>query len=159
MARETSHGTILRSTAQAVEGGSAGTSQRMLVTAIFADYLQCTGPDGSVRVAKPWRLRRRPFNGNTVTFTDELGNNYSVTYTYDGGDVSASVRRSVSIVSAGVATFTETQVVIPRIKVNFDYIDVIESGNGTGVVDADAIDLGITLIDINSDGRAWARER
>lgn len=120
----------------------------MLVDSIHADYLECTGPNGVVQVAKPWRLRRTPFDGQTISFTDEQGRDYSALYTYDG-----FVRRTVSIVSAGFDTFSEAQVVIPRIKIEFDYIDVFTSSNGTGVAEAP------DLIDLNTDGRAWARER
>lgn len=154
LVRETSGGTNLSVEVPEAAAGGAGESQRMLVTAVFNDYLVCNGPDGAVNVAKPWRLRRNPFHGNTVAFVDEQGRAYSVAYTYDGASVAASpsVRRTVSIIAAATATFTETQVVIPRIKTGFDYVDVMTSGNGTGVA-------GVDLIDLNTDGRAWARER
>lgn len=151
--RETSGGTSITIDEAQVSEGGAGLSQRMLVTAIYGDYYVCSGPDGAVQVAKPWRLRRTPFDGQTISFTDEQSRTYSAAYTYDGIDeTTPSVRRSVEIVSAGTATFSESQVVIPRLKVSFDYIDVMESENGTGV-------SGVDLIDLNTDGRAWARER
>ncbi len=152
-ARETSGGTsITIDEAQATTAG-AGESQRALITAVHGDYYDCTIDGEPVQVAKPWRLRRNPFNGNSVSFVDEQARAYSVGYTYDGAsDDDPSVRRTVQITSSGTDTFSETQVVIPRIKTSFDYIDVMTSENGTGV-------SGIDMIDLNTDGRAWARER
>ncbi len=150
-ARETSGGTSLTIDEVEASGGAAN-SQRALVTAVHGDYYDCTIDGSAVQVAKPWKLRRNPFNGTTISYTDEQGRTYSITYTYFGADSStSSLRRSLAVVSTG-DPFIETQVVIPRIKTGFDYIDVIESSNGTGV-------SGVDFIDINSDGRAWCREQ
>ncbi|MCP4539826.1 MAG: hypothetical protein GY832_22025 [Chloroflexi bacterium] len=106
------------------------------------DYLQCTAYDqvnaaaqGDVNVAKPWELRRTPFDTETITYA----NAQSITYTY------SSQRER----SATDGTYTETQLVTP------DYAEdeiILAIRGNTGVTDA----LGWT--DLNVAGRQWAKE-
>lgn len=130
---------------QAATPTEPGTIKRYLIRSVEADHLVCAevgGADG-ILIAKPWRLRRTPFDGQAITFDDENGGTYTVNYTY-----TTSIKRTVRIGQS----FTEVQVVIPRYKPDFDYIFAMSAENGTGVTDVD-------LIDINADGRAWARSR
>ena len=135
----TTRGTALEIQAGGGGGGSPGKLRRYLVNAVEADHLVC---DDGVIVAKPWRLQRTPFDGNAIVFEDERSRTYTASYQY-----SSHILRKVRI---GVVE--EFQVVVPRYKLGFDYIFASESENGTGVT-------GATLVDVNADGRAWARER
>ena len=159
---QTTRGTALE--IQPGKGGgeaSTGTVQ-MRVTAINSDTLSCvrwsqSAAGGSLNlsppqetidalpvelVAKPWRLRKTPFEGKTVTIPLEyLPLSIRVTYTYDPA---FSTARRASIV--GTPTF-ERQYIVPRYVVG-DVIYVSEA-------DSTGID-GVTKFDINADGRCWA---
>lgn len=121
--------------------------KQFIVKSVNADTLTCHEYDGTtegnsdITVAKPWRLRRTPFDGQTIVFTDENGSNYSATYVY-----SSNVSRQVTIGSV-----IENQVVIPRFKIDFDIIFADQPSNGTGLTD-------VIWCDTNRDGRAWAKK-
>lgn len=159
---QTTRGTALE--IQPGKGGSAPSTGavQMRVTAINADTLSCVRWSQSVAggslnlnppqetmdaiavelVAKPWRLRKTPFDGKTVTIPLEYQPlSIRVSYTYDPN---FSTSRRASIV--GTPTF-ERQYVTPRYVVG-DVIYVSEA-DSTGVD-------GVTKLDVNADGRGWA---
>lgn len=146
----TSQGTVLRIKRGAGgPGGEPGTLGRYLVTGIFDDHITATEQTSGTEhtIAKPWRLTRTPFDGQSLSFTDEQGRSYTATYSY----FSAHRRRVGIVTGSGVQIF-ENQVIIPRYAISLDYIYAMTVEGGTGVDAA-------TLLDVNTDGRAWARER
>lgn len=144
----TNQGTSLRLTGIA-ETLSELTQYRL--KSVQNDYLTCRAFNGTTEdtkdifIAKPFRLRRTPFDGLTIAFSSD-GENYSAAYAYASAN-----KRAVTI--SGTA---ETQIVIPRFKVDFDLIYArtvredlnLRATNGSK----------ITLLDINADGRAWAKQ-
>jgi hypothetical protein len=106
---------------------------------IQSEYLTCRTWNGTteggtdIYVAKNHKLRcsiaSAVIDGVTVTYTYPLADNVSRTAT--------------------ITTTSEDQVIVPRYLVN-DLIFAVESSSGTGV-------SGKTLIDLNVDGRAWAK--
>lgn len=109
------------------------------------DYLICEhrskGVDGgeSIFIAKPYLLRRTPF--------DDLTRN-SITYDYTSDTQRTATKGSDS----------ETQVVVPSYVVG-DIIYAVRGvlgGVGTNVTIAE-IDTPLDWLDINADGRAWAK--
>ena len=130
-------------------GGATGTMRRVLVTDYKNDYVVCSDVGA---VAKPFRLTRSPFHGRSITFTDEQSRQYTASYVYY-----TAHRRKVTITTTGANRVSENQVIVPRYVPDLDYIYVMESAEDTGVVDEDG--AAVTWVDINADGRAWARER
>lgn len=118
---------------------------------VFDDYLRCRSWNGTteggedVFIALPWRLRRTPFDGQTLVFTSD-GETYSASYVYE-----SPTKRTKTI--AGVP---EIQVILPQFQVDFDLIYAIEVVEPLGITTED--DATITLLDINDDGRAWGRK-
>ena len=122
----------------------------------FDDYLVCSGYDPyedeqltEVAVAKPYLLRRSPFDGQTIAFRD-----LTVTYAYSAVK---GVRTATAIVDGEVVT--ETQRITP------DYFsgDVIlgarvQKGAAEDHVGADDLDGNpIKWLDLGT--RAWAEEK
>lgn len=130
------------------EGGGGGSAIRVKVLGYDDDVILC---EGIGYVAKPFRLTKTPFHGQTIGFTDERGRVYSVTYAYQ-----TSHRRTATTTTAGGNTIVESQVIVPRYQPNLDYVYVL-SAPQVGVVAPDG--SPVSYIDINADGRAWARER
>ena len=126
-----------------------------MVVSEAGDYLTATRAnlsdgttDGSsvVAIAKPWRLRRTPWDGKTIN---------SVAYAYTGANTRTATR------SVNGQTIVETQTITPP-YVAATITDAIEGDviyavklaiADIGVTDDDDNDL--TLQDINTDGRAW----
>lgn len=128
-------------------GGGTGTVQELKLTLVANDHYICIDRAGvTVNVAKPYKLRRTPFDGQVIAQTDEQNRTYSALYEY-----LSPLRRKVTI-----AQVVEYQVIIPRYRAVTDRIYAIEVDGGTEVV---VDDRAVTLLDINADGRAWARER
>ncbi len=133
--------------------GGDGKVSKMRVLAIGQDSWSCKNIETSeeVGVAKPWTLRYSPFHGKTIRFQDEDDVIYTATYDYV-----TSIKRRVTIAFAGGAEgLTETQVINPRITIiDPTYVDYIWAAKSedTGV-------SGVEWVDINADGRAWARAR
>lgn len=118
---------------------SGGVSQYR-VKSVQGDYCTCRTWDGTtegsdVYVAKPYKLRNPG---------SEIIDGVTVNYT--------SYPTSVSRV-ADISGTTENQVIVPRYLSN-DLIYVATS-NYTGV---SVSGTPLTLIDVNCDGRAWAKE-
>lgn len=110
--------------------------KRLKVTAVLDDTLTCTGLDGAdvgteFVVAKPFRLRKTPFHNKTI-----------------GGR--AYVYQSATNRTVRVGTILEAQEIIPLFNLNFDEIHVIDATGISGLA-------GVKWIDLNTDGRAWAR--
>lgn len=147
--KRTMNGSLIRSTKRAdAEPGSV--LNQYILKEILGDYLRCRtyddGGEGGVDIfiAKPFRLRQTPFDGETITF-DSDGDSYVASYSY-----LSSTNRMVTI--GGVQ---ERQIVVPTWKTDFDIIYAMEVVEPTGVEDED--ENPITLLDINADGRAFAR--
>lgn len=119
---------------------SGGVSQYR-VKSVQGDYCTCRTWDGTtegstdVYVAKPYKLR------NSITSA-----------TIDGVSVSYSYTSTVAR-TATISSTDEDQVIVPRYLSN-DLIYAVTS-NYTGV---SVSGTPLTLIDINADGRAWAKE-
>lgn len=120
--------------------------QQMQIVEVGGDFLRCVrvGADGSagtldVFVAKPWTLRRTPFDGQTRNGKE---------YTY-----ADNVSRTVTEGSA-----TEDQ----RITPDYEVGDVIFAAlcDVLGQIDPEDTNTGdrTVLVDANVDGRAWALE-
>ncbi len=116
------------------------------------DYIQCHPYDPisgaastgtTVDVAKPYMLRKTPFDGETITYEDGA----VIEYTY-------TTYRQRSAESSGIGT--ETQIMTP------DYYDgeVIRAVRGNTGVTASTTSTGdrIGWEDINTCGRFWARK-
>jgi hypothetical protein len=106
------------------------------------DTLQVVTWDGTtegadeITVAKPFLLRRTPFDGETWNGVD---------YTY----TSATER------SGDDGTNTEDQVVIPPYVAD-DVVYIVRVFGGTDTVDGAS--APVAWLDLNVDGRAWAKQ-
>lgn len=121
-------------------GASGGTQQVRLIS-VDDDYLVCKTLDNSLnlgseelRVAKSYKLRRSPFDGETLN---------GLTFNY-----TSSVQRTVTTTLGS----SQTQYVIPAYRAGTDILYITTSM--TSVED----DLGdfCKYIDLNTDGRGWA---
>ena len=135
----TSNGTLLR--IEPDKGVPNLMVKRMRVEAVHNDYIVCREWDGvtlgqSFSVAKPFRLRRTPFDGVAITYDDGT----VISYQY-----SSSFQR---VATSGA--LVETQVITPEFNIGFDEIHALKLEDETGVAGADWLDL-------NTDGRAWAQ--
>jgi len=133
----------------AVAGGRM-TVRRFQVRQVKGDYLVCrtldvsnNAGDDDIKVAKPYLLRRTPFDGETRN---------GISYTY-----SSDTERE-----ADDGDDTEDQVVVPSYVEHGDdetgdeiYAIRAPTG-GTGVVDSE--NNAVSWLDLNVDGRAWAQK-
>lgn len=121
------------------------------ILSVEGDYIRCErqvgtyendGVDDVWNIAKPYLLRRTPFDG-----TD--GRN-SITYAYNS---------DTERVATDANSDTETQVVVPSYQVG-DIVYAIESvKGGTGVQFTRGSEtITVDLLDLNVDGRAWAKQ-
>ena len=143
--------------------------QRFMVTAVMDDHLECIAMDqvdgvdfiqdapglDKVLVMKPYKLRSSPFDGKTIGIEGT-----DITFTY----VDALER------SADDGTDTETQKITPSYDVRVDTDDgyrgdeilAIHVGITTGykvaLVDGETPKSVVVWHDMNTDGRAWAKE-
>jgi len=124
-----------------------GSVYRFRLKAVYHDYLECKQLDGTtfapevtVKVAKPYNLRKTPFHGKTIN---------GITYTYTGTQSRTKTREGA----------TENQVITPAYQVavpgyDGDEIYACKPSGGTGVkID----DEDVIWLDINNAGRAWAK--
>lgn len=133
----TSNGTLLAVDSVA-EAATATTVQSFIISSDGPDeWVATTGE----RIAKPWTLRRTPFDGQTLEYIDERNQTYSITFSYI-----SSFKRSVLVSGS-----TENQVIIPRFKLGRDVIFAIKIED-TGVAAAPE------WLDLNVDARQWAKE-
>jgi hypothetical protein len=121
--------------------------QQMKVASIAGDYITCYTFDGvvtgtdEITVAKPWMLRRTPFDGETRN---------GITYTY-----SDDVTRDASDDDG-----TETQVIVPSYVVG-DLIYAernIIGGTSLEITMPDNTKRQVAWMDTNRDARAWSDE-
>lgn len=129
-----------------VAGGTASVVpeiRRFRVVSVETDYLYCNTWDGvtqgdvAVKVVLPYLLRRTPFDGYTRN---------GITYTY-----TSDTERE-----ADDGSDTETQVIVPSYVVD-DEIYAVRNVTGTsGVRDSD--NVPVDWLDLNVDGRAWAKQ-
>lgn len=133
-------------------GGSAGGVGQYRITRVRRDYLEVVpwpldpsrpGDEQIVLIAKPWLLRRRPFDGQTRN---------GISYNYTANTARTASRDGIE----------ENQIIIPAYTESLDANDpdgdIIYATSAQALaLDAADEDKGITLLDINADGRYWAR--
>jgi len=145
--RGTGTGTTLDISMPKVEAGIAASIEQYRITAIFDDYLEARTWNGTtqgsttIKIAKPWRLRKTGWDGVTVTY-DFNGAATPIRYTYAAR---AGYRSALNTATNA----TENQAIIPVYSVN-DILYATEPTGGTLVTVA-------TWLDLNVDARAWAR--
>lgn len=117
-----------------------------VVKSVGDDHLGCkhwdgtTEGDDTINVAKPYLLRRTPFDGNTVA---------GATYAY-----SSAIARTVTI---GVVV--ESQEIVPVYQgASGSYGgDIIYAASGVQHEPTDDDDAIVVWVDLNLDGRSWGR--
>ena len=107
--------------------------------------------DTDIFIARPFQHRVSDFNGRTIAYSSD-GDSFSATFAYE-----SPTKRTKTI--SGTA---ETQVIVPYFKNDFDLIyavrvkESIKIGEGFTTL-TDPNDVPIRLLDLNVDGRAWAK--
>lgn len=115
-------------------GGGAGALQGT-VTAVSTDTLTVENVSGdSVEVARPYLLRVTPFDGTTVN---------TISYVYNNNEE----RVATSTISPGIS---QTQVIIPDYVPSQSIIYYTRT-NTTNIT-------SVVFVDLNVDGRAWAKK-
>ena len=127
------------------KGKSAASMRQFKILSIEADHLICNTFDGTAqgtenfKVAKSYLLRQTPFDGETRA---------GLSYVY-----SASTTRVATLVE------TETQVVVPSYVVSDIIYAAKQVKGGVGVtVTTDGVTEKLEWLDLNIDGRAWAKQ-
>lgn len=124
----------------AVERSDSIRHQQFQVVSVGTDYLVCSRHNGtsaeagSVKVALPYLLRKTPFDGKTRN---------SIAYTY-------------SSVTQRTAGGSEAQLITPSYVADDIIYAISGVTGGTGVTDENS--EPVTWLDLNLDGRAWAKE-
>jgi hypothetical protein len=130
------------------KGGGGYRVVRFRLKGVSEDYLNCKQLNGTtevgptVKVAKPYNLRKTPFHGKTIS---------GITYNYTGAQSRTKTRASTST--------TENQVITPAYQVavtgyDGDEIYACKPSGGTGVKIGG---VDVVWLDINNAGRAWAK--
>jgi hypothetical protein len=125
---------------------SSAMFQVFFIYAVDANYLvgnpydMIAGAASSkqVAIAKPWKLRVTPFDGQTIN---------GISYVY-----SSHVQRTATNADAD----EEIQVVVPDYLAGTDYVLAVYCPQGTAVADWNS--KATIWQDVNYDGRAWARQ-
>lgn len=151
---ESTHGTTLEVQAG---GGSGANIRQFRVKTIQNDFYTCREWNGKaegtedISVARPFEHRVSNFNGQSIAYSSD-GDVFTATYSY------ASPTKRTKTVS-GTA---ETQVLVPYFKADFHLIYAVNVSaaltagpSNTAITDPDGDP--ITLLDLNVDGRAWAK--
>jgi hypothetical protein len=139
---QTSRGQMLTAVIKSKPGeGSSTEIKRLRVETVENDTLTCKEWDGTtlgatVEVARVFQHRYTVFHGKTITYDDGTQMSFSF---------STPTRRTKSN-----GTETETQEITPEYNVGFDEIYAIKMEGITGVD-------GVSWMDLNLDGRAWAK--
>lgn len=153
----TLNGTLLVSEAIAQDTGAK--IQQLLLKSIENDFYTCRSWDGETEgdtdifVARPFGHRYTNFHGQSIAWSSD-GDSFTATYDY----ISATKRTKT------INGTAETQVLIPYFKSDFDLIyaitvkEPITIRSGTGYTRLlDPNDRPIKLLDLNVEGRAWAK--
>lgn len=142
-----------------VSGDDGAKIKQLLLKSIENDFYTCRSWNGQTEgssdifVARPFGHRVTNFDGQTIAWSSD-GDSFSATYAY------TSATKRIKTIS-GTA---ETQVLIPYFKSDFDLIYAvtvkqpitIRSGGGyTRLLDPNG--APIKLLDLNVEGRAWAK--
>ena len=123
---------------------------RFRLKAVYDDYLECKQLNGTtevgptIKVAKPYNLRKTPFHGKTIS---------GITYTYTGAQSRTKTRTSTSTKENQVIT-PAYQVAVDDDDYDGDEIYACKPSGGTGVKIGDE---DVIWLDINNAGRAWAK--
>ena len=125
-------------------GSGASGVQQLKIVAQYDDYLACYPWDDVqglgttlVNVAKPWLLRRAPFDGTS-------GRN-GITYAYSNAYTRVATK----------GTSTETEVITPSYQPN-DVIYAVSGATGFNFsVTIGGIATPMQAVDQNADGRTW----
>lgn len=149
--QQTTKGQILTAAPQAPSTpGDPGVVKQFRIKSIQNDYFVCREFDGTsegeddVNVAKAWELRRTPFHNQTFSV---------IIPAYPGSPGTVQIGYAYQTATyriATIATATEHQIVLETYIPNTTVIFASQAENGTGVSDAEWIDL-------NLGGHAWAR--
>lgn len=134
--------------------GAAGGLKRVFINSVFGDYLTvteyATGSNSTFvgtlfNVLKPWKLQQTPWDGVSIQV-------HSVTLIYSYINAQARHTR----VESGSASEgdMEIQLVIPAYIPGRDQILVSALSNGSAI---SVNSISLSLIDLNDDGRKWAR--
>lgn len=151
--RHSTSGTILEIEPARGGGGTTTSAQLYKITNVKREYLVCRTWDGTtdgttdIYIAKPFKLRE--------TLTGETIDNIAVAYSYSSSGFDTYLIRTARATISGQVT-SEKQIVVPRYLVG-DKIYAMPCSAAV-ITASDGLSIGtITLIDINVDGRAWAR--
>ena len=146
----TPRGTFVRPRIITPGPGGGASVQQLRVHTVEQDYMKCRSYNGGVvgtediLVALPFKLRRTPFDGQTIVYDRVTqSGTWSAVYHYI-----SNLLRTVTI-----EFISETQLILPRYRLDGDIIYAIDADTDV----ADANGNPVTLLDINADGRAWAR--
>lgn len=151
----TINGTLL--VPEAVQSSAGTTVDQYRIKSVENDFYTCRSWNGSeegtseVYVARPFEHRVTQFNGRTIAFSSD-GDAFSATYAY-----TSTTKRTKT-----VGTDAETQVLVPYIKNDFHLIYVVRVSQPLTAGEAntpitDPNGSAIKLLDLNVDGRAWAK--
>lgn len=114
------------------EAGSGSGIRLLTYRSSSGDSMICWDANSqNITVAKPYLLRRTPFDGLTRS---------GISYAY-----SSDIARTATLDAT-----TESQVIVPSFVTGDLLFVADEISGGTGVD-------GVSLIDLNVDGRAWAQ--
>ncbi len=126
-------------------GSGSGIGQ-FQISSVGNDYISAYPYDNitgagstAVYIAKPWLLRRTPFDGHSR-------NGISYSYSIDGLSRTAS-RSGIS----------ETESITPSYQVG-DLIYAAQNPTGFPLVISGSPPITITWIDLNADGRSWCKQ-
>jgi hypothetical protein len=112
----------------------------------FGDYLVCSTPSGvsDVYVAKPWGLRRTPF--------DDMPPRNDMTYAY------TSNTRRIATLTVGEETETENQVINPPWLVDDEILaNLVNGGTGVTALLPDGEEVEVRW-EARDHGHEWAEE-
>jgi len=151
---ESTHGTTLSLRSK---GGSGSAIRQFRIKTIQNDFYTCRAWSGTsegdddIYIARPFEHRVSNFNGQSIVYSSD-GDAFTATYAY-----TSATKRQKTI--SGTA---ETQVLIPYFKGDFHLIyavavsDALTVGASNTTL-TDPNNNPITLLDLNVDGRAWAK--
>jgi hypothetical protein len=142
---------------QAVKSGGDSTIRQYRIKSIQNDFYTCRTWNGSeegttdISIARPFEHRVSNFNGQSVAYSSD-GDVFTATYSY-----TSATKRTKTV--SGVA---ETQVLVPYFKTDFHLIYAVNvsaplTAGPSNTPITDTNDNPITLLDLNVDGRAWAK--